>query len=190
MSYKYAELDKAGVVQQVIMSPVVLHFTNDLTVWVEVSTAHPSPDVGWKHNGDGTFSPPDANYVNVQAAKGRARKAIDVAASMARRKIMPDEYGQMELYREKYEQAIDFLCSQDVVKYSDFPLLEIEARILDIPMKNIADNVIKRRSEWISKLTKIEELRLYGKAHIGFCHDVKEVELLVSHLSHKLEALG
>jgi len=111
---------------------------------------------------------------------------IEAAAVRARRNHVPDEYGQGELYREKYEQAIDFLSSQDVVHYPDYPLLHVESKILDTPMRDIAENIIKRRSEWISKMTEIEELRLYGKAHIAFCTTENEVQILVSHLSHKL----
>ena len=185
MTYKYAELNEDQVVEQVIMSAVPLVFHEHDGVWVEVSTAHPTPQKGWRYQADGTFLPPTAE-VELAHAKAVAHKTVASAAIDARRSIMPDDYGQAELYREKYEQAIDFMTSQDVVKYSEYPLLEIESRILDIPMVKVAENVLKRRSEWISKLTKIEELRLFGKVNIDLCNDTREVELLVSHLSNKL----
>jgi hypothetical protein len=169
------------------MSAVPLVFHPADGYWVEVSATHPTPEKGWKYYANtNSFEPPNPEEVELERVKSVARKTIAGAAIDARRSIMPDEYGQMEVYREKYEQAIDFLSSQDTVQYSEYPLLEIESRILDIPMKKVAENVIKRRSEWISKLTKIEELRLFGKVNIKACNDIREVELLVSHLSNKL----
>lgn len=185
MSYKYALMSR-NEVKQVIMSPVVLHFDAQDT-WVDVSSIHPSPNIGWTYDSiSDTYAEPTSMPVDITVLKQEAKKTIDMAAVRARRNHVPDEYGQGELYREKYEQAIDFLSSQDVVHYPDYPLLHVESKILDIPMKDIAENIIKRRSEWISKMTEIEELRLYGKAHIAFCTTESEVQLLVSHLSHKL----
>lgn len=189
MSYKYALIEE-GVVQQVIMSPVVLHFNQERGTWVDISAYHPSPVQGWRYHPESkVFDKPSELELDLDTVKSKAYKAIALAASAARKKLMPDEYGQMELYREKYEQAIDFLSSTDQVNYNDYPLILIEAKIQDVPLKNIAENVIRRRSTWISKLTQIEELRLYGKAHIGFCTNESEVNTLISHLSKKLDDL-
>lgn len=189
MSYKYA-LIVNDVVQQVVMSPVVLHF-DARDVWMDVSARNPSPNQKWKYNVQlDVFEPPERVIEDLPTLKTTARATIDMAASRVRECFMPDEYGQAELYREKYEQAIDFLTCMDVVHYPDYPLLHVEAKILDIPMRDVADNIIKRRSEWISKLTEIEELRLYGKVNIAFCESESEVQKLVSIISNKLADLG
>lgn len=189
MSYKYA-LIKDNIVTQLIMSPVVLHFEESDHGWEDVSFVHPSPSERWSKISTGVFRPPEVSEADLQRMKDDARVAIETSARHARQTHMPDEYGQSELYREKYEQAIDFLSSQEIVQYTDYPLLHIESKILEVSMKNIAENIIKRRSEWISKITAIEELRLYGKVHIAFCTSESQIQLLVSHLGHKLDELS
>lgn len=189
MSYKYALIEN-DVVTQINMSPIILNFEPN-SQWMEVSIRNPSPDIGWIYQlSTDTFTKPkDVGATPIEDVQLEARKAIECAATKARKAHMPDEYGQVELYREKYEQAVDFLSSQDVVHYPDYPLLHIESRILNIPMKDIAENIIKRRSEWISKMIEIEELRLYGKVNIAFCTTENEVQILVTHLVRKLQEL-
>lgn len=189
MSFKYALIEN-GVITQVIMSPGMLHFNDAEHQWDDISFIHPSPAERWIKIGPKAYEPPPVSDVDLQRMKEDARVAIETAARHARQIHMPDEYGQSELYREKYEQAIDFLSSQDTVQYTDYPLLHIESKILEVSMKIIAENIIKRRSEWISKITQIEELRLYGKVHIAFCTSEGQIQLLVSHIGHKLGELG
>ena len=187
MSYKYARM-LDGTVMEVTMSPIVLHF-EDGKVWVDVSTANPSPDVGWTLvHGQNTFKEPPDSEMKFRKIKANALSVINTAASNALKKYRPD-VGMSELYREKYEQAVDFLTNNESVQYSHYPLLNVESRILEVSMKIIAENIIKRRSEWISKMTKIEELRLYGKVNIAYCSDEHEVQTLVNHLTNHLSGL-
>jgi len=125
--------------------------------------------------------------IDLDSAKLEAYDAIDLAAGAARSILGTNIFGQLEIYREKYEQAIDFLSTTgQSVDYNDYPLLQLEANIVNLPIKNIAELIVKRRSNWISKITAIESLRLTGKYNIAVCTNVDDIRKLTSYTINKL----
>lgn len=191
MNYKYAEL-RNGRVMRVIDTdyPLDGNRHSSRSEWMEITNANPQPLPGWRFNKTlGIFGPATEETIIFETAREAAAAAIDEAAGQARLRYITDIPGQPEVYREKYEQAIDFLSCADQVRYADYPLLDIECKILDVPMKDIAENIIKRRSEWITKMTAIESLRLSGKYNLSACTTTNEVHKLKAHIIHKLSDL-
>lgn len=188
MNYNYARLNKNKVVE-LFDTDYPLEST-DSNEWLEVSHANPSPKLGWLYDKElGLFGPMTQETIILCEAKLSAKAAIDAAAGQARSLYITDIPGQSEIYREKYDQALDFLSCNGTVKYTDYPMLEVEARILDIPMKIIAETVIKCRSLWITKLAAIEELRLHGKYNVEHCYTMKDLAKLKANIIHQLNDL-
>lgn len=188
MNYKYAQLER-NKVTQIVDTEYPMEDSDDAE-WIEVSHANPAPQMGWIYDRAlGLFGPMTEASIILSEAKNAARISMDMAAGKARTRYITDIPGQSEIYREKYEQAIDFLSSIGTVRYADFPLLEVESKVLDIPMKDIAETVIKRRSNWITKLSAIESLRLSGKYNLENCTTLHEVGKLKAHIMHKLNEL-
>lgn len=191
MKYKYAQVKENKVV-------LITETTSPLDVrgdntheWLDITHATPIPNVGWRFNRSlGLFSPATEETITFETAKDEAQQSIDIAAGLARKRYITDIPGQAEVYREKYEQALDFLSSSGQVRYADYPLLDVESKILDIPMKNIAENVVKCRSVWMTKIAAIESLRLSGKYNISHCTTTSEVVKLRAHIIHKLTEMA
>lgn len=191
MRYKYAQIQNNKVIQIIETTAVIDARSRDSYEWLDVTHATPQPNVGWRFNRSlGLFSPATEETINFETAKQEAQAAIDVAAGLARKRFITDIPGQAEVYREKYEQALDFLSCPGQVRYADYPLLEVDCKILDIPMKDIADNVVKRRSNWLTNMTAIESLRLSGKYNVDHCTNIQDVLKLKAHIIHKLTELA
>jgi hypothetical protein len=189
MNYTYAGVRHNTVVQIISVVHPIESGEHNID-WFEISTTNPQPQVGWRYNREnGSFAPATEEVIIYETAKLVAAQAIDEAAGLARKKFVTDIPGQEELYREKYEQAVDFLTGGQV-RYSDYPLLEVESIILDIPLKNIADTIVKRRSTWITKMSAIESLRLFGKHNLVNCTSLAEVNKLKALIVHKLNELA
>lgn len=188
MNYKYAQLKSDRVIRIVDVDYPITK--DDENAWIEISHANPTPQVGWLYHRDtGLFGPLTEEVIIFDQAKVVARHEIDVAAGVARKRFISDIPGQSEIYREKYEQAIDFLSSAEQVRYADYPLLEVESKVLDVPMKNVAETIVKRRSKWITKISAIESLRLYGKYNLDGCSNTNEVNKLKAHIIRKLDEI-
>jgi hypothetical protein len=191
MNYRYAQLKHNKVLQVVDTDYPMEDIGEGLTEWIEVSNANPQPQPGWRlHQTTGLFGPATEETILFEAGKEEAARAIDIAAGHARVKHITDIPGQAEVYREKYEQALDFLSTTKPVRYHEYPLLEIEREILLVPMKDIAENVVKRRSEWMTKISAIESVRLSGKHNLQNCSTIAEVAKLKALTIHRLTELA
>jgi hypothetical protein len=190
MNYKYAEIIHNKISQIIDTTSPIDSSTNNMGIWIEISNAHPQPTVGWLYNPvTGLFGPPTNDRILLQQSHIEGKREIDQAAGQARLKFITDIPGQAEIYREKYEQAVDFLSSTNQVDYANFPLLRVEANILNLPMKNIAEIIIKKRMNWITKISAIEFIRLNGKQRIDVCTTAKEVQKVVGSIVHQLYEL-
>lgn len=97
---------------------------------------------------------------------------------------------QLEVYREKTEQAIDYLSDRTNAHRSpsDFPFLEVDSLVFDVTMDEAARNILKRRSEWIKRMTHIETIKIPVKRSI-LCHqnDISETSNAIAYGSTKLK---
>ena len=190
MNYKYAEVIQNKVSQIIdTLHPIEID-VGGISTWIEISKANPQPIEGWLYNPvTGLFSKPTDDRILLHKAQLDGKKEIDSAAGIARLKFITDVPGQVEVYREKYEEAIDFLSSKQQVDYSHFPLLKLEANIMNLPMKNIAEFIIKKRVNWITKISIIESIRLSGKRRIDVCTSIRDVQTITGSVVHQLYEL-
>jgi len=94
-----------------------------------------------------------------------------------------------EMYREKYDQALDWLSGQ---KQDVPPLLKcgLTKKVTVEEIDYIANSVLRRRSQWLDMLNQIEHIRLTAKREIiqgQDCNTVRNVMLNAIDLLTKLD---
>jgi len=72
---------------------------------------------------------------------------------------------QAEIYREKFDQAIDWTTSSDP-DTAAYPLLKAESEVFNTSMDDVASNILKKRAFWINMMANIERVRLFTKSMI------------------------
>lgn len=88
---------------------------------------------------------------------------LNYAAENAHRRYLTFGYGHIMLYNEKAEEAADYVAAKYPKKISAYPLIEAEACGSDRKPKDVADDIIDRRSEWVAVCAKIEKIRFKAK---------------------------
>lgn len=73
---------------------------------------------------------------------------------------------QMEVYREKVEQAVDYLA-EGQGELSNYPLLQADSEIYgDNDGLDTARRILSKRSEWIGRMADVERIRIPAKRDI------------------------
>lgn len=189
MKHYYAFVDKTNIVQELIVSEVEVSTNMRDGVWHNVTMLRPLPQRGWKYYPDNkTFRPQTEQAIILETARQEARREIDQAAAHARSRYITTIAGQQEVYREKFDEAIDYLTNNDDSKYADedYPLLLVETAIRDIDMRTIAEEILQAKKRWVKKMAAIEELRLGGKYGLEECQTLPEINRLKGNHVHKL----
>jgi hypothetical protein len=192
MKHYYAFVDKSNLVQELIVSEVELTQKVETGVWHDVTMLRPLPQRGWKYYPDNnTFRPQTEQAIILETARTEARREIDQAAAHARARYITTIAGQQEVYREKFDEAIDYLTNNDDSKYpdEDYPLLLVETAIRDIDMRSIAEEIVLAKKRWVKKMAAIEELRLGGKYGLEQCETLTEINRLKGNHIHKLNLI-
>jgi hypothetical protein len=100
---------------------------------------------------------------------------IDQAAGIVRLKYITSAPGQTEIYLEKTEEAIDYTVAGYPEDASSYPFIVAEANASGITCREAAEMIIKKKSLWLGKAAKIEEVRRTGKITIRQLKSVDDV---------------
>lgn len=111
-------------------------------------------------------------------AKQNAMIQIDIIAEQARLRYITDGAGQSQIYQEKADQAADYVASGYPVDTSGYPFVQADADVYSITPTVAADNILLKRSEWITVGVQIEQERLNGKNTISNATDVASVNTI------------
>lgn len=117
----------------------------------------------------------DERFIEVWNQKGDTLARLYRAVEIITTRFSPP-VSMEELYREKYEQALDWLSN----KATEIPpLLMVELptdtllpHLMDQKCDEVATKILKKRSEWIHKMAQIEMKRLRFKQEIFETDDV------------------
>lgn len=189
MKHYYAFVDENDLVDDVIVTDGRVPSSNVVGDWIQVTHLRPLPQPGWKYYRDnGSFRPQAEQHILLETARIEARSEIDKAAGNARARYITTIPGQQEVYREKFDEAIDYLTNNDDSKYpdEDYPLLLVETAIRGIDMRSFAEEIINLKKQWVKKMASIEDLRLSGKYGVESCETLTEINRLKSTYIHKL----
>ena len=107
--------------------------------------------------------PLEPRVLSLDEYKVDAKQKIDEVSSQIRTKYVTDVPGQEALYAEKVEEATDFISEGYKSDLNTFPLIHAEVKATELTPKQVADGIIKKKSEWIHANAKIEEHRLRAK---------------------------
>ncbi len=95
---------------------------------------------------------------------------------------------QSDAYKEKVEQAIDWLSVEDT-DLANFPLLQVDCDIFNITPEVAAVNIMKKRASWIDKMAKIERIRIPTKRDILILPTTKAIGVKLKQSVDKLRQL-
>lgn len=102
----------------------------------------------------------------MEQLKETIKQYIDQTAGASRKKSSSSVYGQDDIYREKYEQAVEFIAGGCPSDTSIYPFIEAESKVTNKTPNQVAEEIIQKRSEWMDKMVSIEEIRLKGKFEV------------------------
>lgn len=87
--------------------------------------------------------------------------------------------GMSDLYREKYDQAVEFLASETVDE-NTFPLIKITAAWKNISLREAATCIIAARKKWLRFACFAEEVLLKTKSELEDSSDFATRSEIVS----------
>ena len=70
------------------------------------------------------------------------------------------------LYREQFEQALEYTVQDFPNTVEHFPLIQLDSTFYNITPKESAEKLIKQRKDWLIAITQLERLRLQAKQDI------------------------
>lgn len=190
MKHTYARVND-NIVEDIVIHGIVQDFIGE-TNWIDVSHVRPVPQIGWKYHPENrTFRPYLEQHIILETAREEARRAVDIAAGNSRARHITIIPGQQEVYREKFDEAIDYMTNygRSKVNDDDFPLLLVETAIRDVSMLEIAQEIVFSKKQWVKKMASIEALRLGGKYDVNKCTTVTEINRLKGQYIHKLNLI-
>jgi hypothetical protein len=97
--------------------------------------------------------------------------------------------GYDAIFEEKVAQAIDFMTTKgsDINK---FPLLRSESKALGITGEDVARDVLYKKSQWLSNVSKIDELLIRGNHALANATDRHQVDAIKNQIITELLALN
>lgn len=124
--------------------------------------------VSFKEVASGVEITPIVNYTNLDDTKTIHKDIITDVAQKAN-----DSFSaiQSEIYNIKYNEAINFIAGID----DEYPMLESEAQSTKSNKIDIANAIVAKRKEWISKAAMIEGTRIGYKKLITAAYNIEEV---------------
>ena len=121
--------------------------------------------------------------------KSNKEKYIDTIAENVRMQFITPGFGQMMVYKEKYEQATDFVLNDYPSEVEQYPHILAEVKATNRSPKEIAHKILQKQSLWISKSAQIEEIRLKSKIDIENAQSKEEIDQLVMQAVRNLKSL-
>lgn len=96
---------------------------------------------------------------------------------------------QLEIYREKVEQALDYISDkhESEPELVDYPFIEVDSFAFDITPEEAAHKILKCRSDWVKRMAHIESIKIPVKRSIlSYLNDVSETHNAIEYGSAKL----
>lgn len=120
----------------------------------------------------------------------RAIELIDKMCSEQRKLSITVSHGQDEVYKEKYDQACDFISGGSLfntaVAEDLYPLLAAHADAFGVSIQEAADVIIEKRQQWIRLVSSIERIRLKAKHEIRNTSNDKQIHHIIDRVKGEL----
>lgn len=121
--------------------------------------------------------------------KRNACNSIDTRAEQVRQRYITVGDGQAQTYIEKANEAADFAAAGYPSDLSNYPFIQADVDAYQITAKEVADNILAKRSEWIHIGSQVERERLMGKRLISNATDEDEVDVILQDTIDSLNQL-
>ena len=105
----------------------------------------------------------------------KSETLIDEAAENALKKYVKYNSAQFIVSLEKSEEAKDYIAGNYPEDLSNYPFIKEETMATNKTSKQVADDIISKKSEWVAISSKIEGERLRGKTNVRNMKDKKDI---------------
>ena len=121
--------------------------------------------------------------------KKNKQQYIDTVSEKIRMQYITPGFGQMLVYKEKYEEATDYVVNDYPEDLNPYPLILAEVKATKASPKQIVDNILHKQSIWINKSAQIEEIRIKAKNDIEHSQSKEQIDDIVNKSVIKLKTL-
>jgi hypothetical protein len=111
--------------------------------------------------------------------KNYIKTEINQLVSNARIKYISNTLGQSDVYKEKVDQAIDYLLQTEPIDIALFPLVRIDSEVYNISYQEAAENIIQQKKIWMQYTCSIEKLRLIVKKEVDLAPSIEYIDNLI-----------
>lgn len=98
--------------------------------------------------------------------KTRASQDVDDSAETARQRYITPGAGQTMAYQEKSDEAADYAAVGYPADLSSYPFIQSEVNATGKSAHQAVDDILAKRSAWVTKGAAIEEIRVKAKLNI------------------------
>ena len=114
------------------------------------------------------------SVIDIVKFKEMSKNELDLLATSIRRKYITPTMD--DIYREKADQAIEYVAAGYPANVSAYPFIRAEANATGLTTSQAADSIISARQAWMSKMADIEEQRRKGKVLIDSATTISDVD--------------
>ena len=112
--------------------------------------------------------------------KAEKTRIINMEITSVRSTLFPSIFGQLELYSEKVQEAIDYAADGYPNDTSQYPFIALEKQLTHKTGKHIVTDIFEKRQQWISVGLKTERVRREFANSIIEATTKQEVDLATS----------
>ena len=112
---------------------------------------------------------------SIEELKTQAKYTIDRVAERSRLRYITPGSGQSQVYKEKGEEATDFIAAGYPNDLSSYPFIQAEVNATGKTRQQVADDIIAAKSVTVAVLAAIEQSRLSGKKNVDDAVDIDDI---------------
>ena len=132
---------------------------------------------------------PNHEYHLLESKKQNTKNQIDNLASNLRLKFITGLPGQSEVYKEKSEEAADFVAAGYPDDLSTYPFIQAEVAATNKSPKETADTILAKRSEWIATNSLIEQERIKAKTLVNQAQSEEEIDSILINFTKQINEI-
>lgn len=100
------------------------------------------------------------------------------------------KHNHTEVYKEKLNEAIDFISEGSSSSLSNFPLLQVNVEVTEKTGHEVAIDILNQHSHWLQNVVAIERVRLTYEQTINDCHTKECVDQVVHQFKQDLNTIS
>lgn len=128
--------------------------------------------------------------INIEDQQKSAIEQIEKNIDSIRQRVDSLYSTQTSIYREKVQEAIDYIAHNFPDSLSQFPFIELETKLTNETPKEIAFKIISRYKQWLNIAIKTEEIRKKAKQSILTCNTEEQIQQILEQYQRQLDRIN